>query len=192
VSDAGEVTEILHRLSSGSTDAEDRLYALIYQDLQRIARIHLNRERSDHTLQPADLVHESYLRLVDQTRCQWQDRAHFLSVASRAMRRILVDHARGRARVKRGGGIERIPLDEALLFASEEANTTLFALDLALDKLAAAMPEKARVAEMLSFGGLSHTECAGVLGLSPRTVARYWEYAKTWLYREMTSNSPNP
>ena len=145
----------------------------------------MRRERSGHTLRPTDLVHEAYLRLADQTRCRWQDRAHFLAVASQAMRRILVDHARRRGSQKRGGGSVKIPLDEALVVGTEEANGMLLSLEQALTRLAERHPQAARVIEMRFFGGMTHDECACVLGFSTRTASRHWEFAQAWLYREM-------
>jgi RNA polymerase sigma factor (TIGR02999 family) len=182
-----DITEMLLAATSGSSDASNRLYPLIYDDLRRMARRQLSRERPDHTLRPTELVHETYLRLFDQTRCEWKDRSHFLGVACRAMRQILVEHARHRGRQKRGGGLRPVSLDRALEIGSEDFDTTLLALDLALDKLAKAHPEKAQIVEMHFFGGLTHQECADVLGVSARTVARYWEFAQAWLSRELTA-----
>jgi len=165
-----------------------RLFELLYADLRLIADGRLRRESSGHTLQPTALVHEAYLRLVDQTRCRWQNRAHFLAVASQAMRRILVDHARGKQRVKRGGAWKRVSLDEALDVSGEQGAEHIIVLDTALRKLETSQPEKARVVEMRYFGGLTNEECAEVLQVSARTVIRYWDYAQAWLYREMTSD----
>jgi RNA polymerase sigma factor (TIGR02999 family) len=186
-----DVTEVLLRAADGSAEASDRLYSLLYEELRKMAGRHMRKERQDHTLQPTELVHEAYVRLIDQTRCQWRNRAHFLAVASRAMRRILVDHARGRARAKRGGGWDKRPLEEAMSITSAENPTTILALDKALDRFAQKQPEKARIVEMHFFGGLTHQECADVLGISARTVLRHWEYAQAWLYREMSAG-PDP
>lgn len=183
-----DITAVLNRLGAGAVEDSEGLFAQVYEELRRIARAHLSRERADHTLRPTDLVHEAYLRLVDQTRCHLKGRAHFLSIASRAMRRILVDHARSRARHKRDGG-RRVSLDEAVAVGSEAADTTLLALDDALARLSERHPDRARVVEMHFFGGLNYDECAAVLDISPRTISRYWEYAKAWLYREMTAGS---
>lgn len=191
MSEPDDVTKVLLLASAGSPGAAERLYALLYEELRAIAARHMSRERPDHTLQATELVHEAYVRLVDGTRCEWKDRTHFLAVASRAMRRILVDHARARSSGKRWGGLKKVPLDDAVAIGSDDASATVLALDMALEKLARSQPEKARVVEMHFFGGLTHEECAGVLGISPRTVARYWEYAQAWLYREMTAD-PEP
>jgi RNA polymerase sigma factor (TIGR02999 family) len=163
----------------------------LYDELRRIAARHLGRERPNHTLQPTELVHEAYVRLVDSTRCEWKDRTHFLAVASRAMRRILVDHARSRSREKRWGGLQKVSLDEALLLAADDAHAIVLEMDIALDKLARERPEPARVVEMHFFGGLTHKECAEAMGISPRTVSRYWEFAQAWLYREIAAG-PEP
>jgi RNA polymerase sigma factor (TIGR02999 family) len=177
--------------AEGSAAASEQLYGLLYEELRRMAGRHLRRERKDHTLQPTELVNEAYLRLVDQTRCQWKNRTHFLAIASRAMRRILVDHARDRVCLKRGGGWKKVPLDEALGVGTADDPARILTLDIALGKLAAREPDKARVVEMHFFGGLTHEECAQVLGVSSRTVIRHWEYAQAWLYREMIAG-PGP
>jgi RNA polymerase sigma-70 factor, ECF subfamily len=183
----GDVTSVLNQLAAGDADAAERLYALLYDELRKVARQQLRHERSDQTLQATELVHETYLRLVDQTRCQWNGRLHFLAIASQVMRRILVDHARGRGRQKRGGDQEKLPLDLALNLAGEHRDATLIILDLALNKLALTQPEKAKLVELHFFGGLNYDECSMVMGISPRTVSRHWEYAKAWLYREMSA-----
>ncbi len=182
-----DVTEVLQLAADGSAEAADQIYSLLYAELRRMAGRHLRKERPDHTLGATALVHEAYVRLIDQTRCQWKSRAHFLAIASRAMRRILVDHARGRARVRRGGDWKRVPFEEILTLAGENSEAAVLDLDIALDKLAAHAPEKARMVEMHFFGGLTHEECAEIMGISPRTIARHWEYAQAWLHREMTA-----
>lgn len=187
MSQRNDVTEILQLAAGGSPDAAEQLYSLLYEELRKMAGRHLQKERPDHTLQATELVHEAYVRLIDQTRCRWQSRAHFLAIASRAMRRILVDHARGRARAKRGGGWEKVPFEQALTLGNPEAETIVLDLDSALSKLADHEPDKARVVEMHFFGGLTHEECAEIMGTSVRTIARYWEYAQAWLHREMTA-----
>lgn len=185
MSDLLIATGLLQEATRGSSDAAERLLPLVYEELRAMADRFLRRERPDHTLQATELVHEAYLRLIDQTRCRWQNEAHFLAVASQAMRRILVDHARRRKSDKRGGGQPKLSLDEAVTVGSDEMSVTLLALDLALGKLAVQHAEIARVVEMRFFGGLTNDECACVLGVSPRTVSRHWEFAQTWLYREM-------
>ena len=180
-----DVTSVLLETTGGSPQAAHRLFSLLYDDLRGRAAALLSRERPGHTLRSTDLVHEAYLRLADQTRCQWKDRAHFLAFASQAMRRILVDHARRRGSQKRGARCEKVVLDEALVIGTEETDESLRSLDEALTALAGQHPQAARVVEMRFFGGLTHDECACVLGFSPRTASRYWEFAQAWLYREM-------
>ncbi len=183
-----EVTAILLKASEGEANAVNQLFAVLYDDLRRIAAERMSHEAAGHTLQPTALVHEAYVRLVDQTRCQWQDRSHFLAVASQVMRRILVDHARSRGRAKRGGGWNRVTLDKALVESAEAQDMNLIALDDALNKLHQVHPEKAQVVEMRYFGGLTVAECAQVLGISLRTVARQWDFAQAWLFREISSD----
>jgi RNA polymerase sigma factor (TIGR02999 family) len=190
VAESLDVTTVLLESTEGSVDATDLLLSLVYEDLRDMADRLLRRERPDHTLQATELVHEAYLRLVDQTRCRWQNRAHFLAVASQAMRRILVDHARRRRSGRGGGGQRKVSLDEALIIGTEETDTVLLALEDALQELTARYPEPARVVEMRFFGGLTIEECASVLSVSPRTVSRHWEFAHSWLYRKI--NPPDP
>lgn len=178
-------TTLLQETTGGSAQAAEHLLAVVYEDLRDRAQQYLQRERSDHTLQATELVHEAYLRLVDQTRCEWRDRAHFMAVASIAMRRVLIDHARHRNRLKRDGGARKLSLDEAMQLGRDETGSTLLSLDLALGRLSERHPEIARVVEMRFFGGLTHEESACALGISPRTVSRHWEFAQAWLYREM-------
>jgi RNA polymerase sigma factor (TIGR02999 family) len=180
-----DTTAILLEATEGSPRAADRLLSIVYEELRLTAERLLAGERPDHTLQATELVHEAYLRLVDQTRCRWQNRAHFLAVASQAMRRILVDHARRRGSMKRGAGRTRVLFEEALIVGTEEADGMLLSLEDALRKLAAQYPMAARVVEMRFFGGLTHEECACVLGFSPRTASRHWDFAQAWLYREI-------
>ena len=189
-----QVTEILLAASAGSPVAVDRLFMVVYDELRLLAGSQLRHERPDHTLQATELVHEVYVRLVDQTRCEWKNRAQFLAVAGRAMRRILVDHARRRGRQRHGGGWQKLSLDEglgsgSLELGSEAADTVILALEEALEKLSEEDPVRASVVEMIYFAGLTHDECAHVLGVSPRTVARHWDYAQAWLYTRMTDDS---
>lgn len=181
-----DITSILQETTGGSPRAAERLFTVLYDELRERAASLLSRERPGHTLRPSDLVHEAFVRLADQTRCQWQDRAHFLAVASQVMRRILVDYARRRGSQKRGAGTVKVSLDEALIVGTAEADEVLRTLERALVKFAEHHPQAARVVEMRFFGGLTHEECACVLGFSPRTASRYWEFARAWLYREMT------
>jgi RNA polymerase sigma factor (TIGR02999 family) len=159
---------------------------LVYDELRRLARERLRRERADHTLQATALVHEAYLRLVDQTRVSWRSRAHFFGVAAQQMRRILVDYARAHIAAKRGGLGRRVSLDEAATFAQEEA-LDLVALDSALENLAKTYPRKSQVVELKFFGGLEVREIADVLEVSEKTVRRDWNFAKLWLLRELTA-----
>lgn len=181
-----DVTQILLAWSAGQTGAEDSLFQLVYDELKRIARQYLEKERAGHTLQPTALVHEAYLRMVDQTRVNWQNRAQFYGVAATMMRRILVNHARGLATQKRGGGATSLSLDEAKFSPAENAND-LLDLDEALTRLAQLDKRKSRVVELLYFGGLENKEAAEVLGVSEKTVQRDWQMARSWLYRELAS-----
>ena len=180
-----EVTQLLQDWSNGNQAALERLTPLVYDELHRLAHQHMSRERSSHTLQTSALVNEVYLRLVDQRSVHWENRSHFLSIASRLMRRILVDHARAHQYAKRGGGATRLSLDEAVLVAHERAQE-LVALDEALTSLAAIDQRKCQVVEMRFFGGMSVEETAGALGVSEITVKRDWSTAKAWLQREIT------
>lgn len=181
-----DLTSILLQTTAGSPQAADQLFTLLYDELRERATALLRHERPGHTLRSTDLVHEAYLRLADQSVCQWQDRAHFLAVASRAMRRILVDHARRRGSQKRGAGAEMLSLDEGLEVGTDKSDRMLSSLEDALGKLTERHPEAARVVEMRFFGGLTFEECGCVLGVSARTVSRHWEFAQTWLFREMS------
>jgi len=179
-----EVTELLVAWSEGDRAALDQLTPLVYEELHRLARNHMSRERQGHTLQTSALVNEAYLRLIDQKNVRWQNRAQFFSIASRLMRRILVDHARSHRYAKRGGDIRRVSLDEAAVLAQESA-AELVALDDALKSLAALDPRKCQVVELRFFGGMSVEESAEVLGVSVVTVMRDWSTAKAWLHRAM-------
>jgi RNA polymerase sigma-70 factor (ECF subfamily) len=179
-----DVTRLLQDWSGGDAGAAERLVPLVYDELRRLARSYLRRERPDHTLQPTALVNEAYLKLCDQTRVSWQNRSHFYGVAAQVMRRILVDHARSHASEKRGGLQQRLSLEEVNVPAEERA-AELLALDEALDKLAEAFPRKVRVVELRYFVGMSVEETAEVLGVSDKTVMREWESAKLWLFSEL-------
>lgn len=179
-----QITERLLAWSSGDAAAQDDVMRAVYQELHRMAARYLRQERHDHTLQPTTLVHEAYLRLIDQTRVSWQSRAHFFGVAARMMRRILVDHARAKQRDKRGGPERTLSLDDALNVSQERA-ADLVKLDEALASLAEFDPRKSRVVELRFFGGLSVEETAEVLDVSPQTVLRDWKLAKAWLYDEI-------
>ncbi len=181
-----QVTQILQDWSAGDPSASERLMPFVYGELRRIAGRYLSRERSDHTLQATALVHEAYLRLVDQSRVTWQNRAQFFGVAAQTMRRILVDHARSRATERRGGAAVRFSLDEALVVPEQRAADMLL-LDEALNQLGQIDPRKSQVVELRFFGGLGEEEIAAFLGVSKRTVIRDWQMARLWLYRELAA-----
>ncbi len=182
--DRGNVTELLQRWSDGDPDAFERLLPLVYDELRRMADQFLRHERVDHTLQPTALVHELYLKMVDQDRAQWQDRAHFFSVAAKMMRRILVDHARKHITGKRGAGALHLPIEDAL-DKPVEPSRTLLAVDDALTRFAAFDPERSRIVELRYFGGLDLEEIATLLQVSRTTVKRQWTVARMWLHREL-------
>lgn len=181
---AREVTELLAAWSEGDRGALERLLPLVESELRLIAHRHLRRERPGHTLQTTALVHEAYLRLVGQHATRWQNRAHFFGIAARLMRRILIDHARGVAAAKRGGGAVHVALDDAGELGWARA-VELVALDDALEALARLDERKSRVVEMRFFGGLSVEEIAGVLGVHADTVTRDWRTARAFLRREL-------
>jgi len=183
------VTEMLRQWSSGNAEVMDELLPLIYDELHKRAAAYLRRERPNHTLQATALVHEAYLKLIDQREDKWSSRDHFFAIAAQAMRRILVDHARSRHRQKRGGSNEDLPLEDALLASADEKNVDLIALDEAMARLAKLDPQQERIVELRYFGGLSLDEAANALGVSRATAARDWQVAKAWLHREMTRKS---
>jgi RNA polymerase sigma factor (TIGR02999 family) len=178
------MTRLLVEASAGDRQALDRLIPVVYGELRRLAHGYLQNERAGHTLQTTALVHEAYLRLVDQKHLQWQNRTHFFAIAARIMREILTEHARSRGRAKRGGGAVKFSLDEAPVLSDRRA-AELVALDDALRSLETIAPRKSRVVELRFFGGLTNEEVAEVLEISPRTVRREWNLAQAWLYREM-------
>ncbi|HSB10277.1 MAG TPA: sigma-70 family RNA polymerase sigma factor [Blastocatellia bacterium] len=183
-----QITERLIAWNSGDPAALDDVIRAVYRELRRMADRYLRLESPGHTLQPTALVHEAYLRLIDQTQVNWQNRAHFFGVAAQMMRRILVDHARTKQREKRGGPVRKLPLDEAMDVSKGRA-ADLVALDSALESLTEFDPRKSRVVELRFFGGLSVAETAEVLDVSPQTVIRDWKLAKAWLYQEMKNES---
>lgn len=180
-----EVTQILHDWSGGDAEASSRLMPLVYTELRRLARTFLSRERGGHTLQPTSLVNEAYLRLVDQTRVNWQNRAHFYGIAANMMRRVLIDHARAHATGKRGGGAIHLSVDDVQLPIEQRA-AEFIALDEALEKLSQFDQRKCRIVEMRFFAGMTDEEIAEVLDVSIRTVLRDWKTARLWLYRELS------
>lgn len=180
-----EITQLLQEWSAGRQQALDRLLPEIYAELRTLASSYLRRERADHTLQATALVHEAFLRLIDQRAVRWQNRAHFFGIAAQMMRRILVDHARAHAAAKRGWGDGRVSLEDALVI-TPAPDIVLLALDEALNRLSAMDPQQGRVVELRYFGGLTMDETAEVMGISPATVGREWTLAKAWLYGELT------
>jgi RNA polymerase sigma factor (TIGR02999 family) len=180
-----EITRLLLAWGQGDPVALETLMPLVYAELRKLARRYMNRQRPDHTLQTTALVNEAYLRLVDSSRVQWQDRAHFFAVSAQLMRRILVDFARAQGNLKRGGGAEQLALDQAPE-VSAERGPDLIALDDALNALAAMNPRQSQIVELRYFGGLSEEETAEALKVSPRTVRRDWSLARVWLYRELS------
>lgn len=178
------VTQLLVDWSKGDSAALERLMPIIYNELRRLAAHYMRKERPDHTLQPTALVHEAYLRLIDQKTVRWQNRAHFFGLAARMMRRVLVDHARGQRRAKRGGGLRKVEIEGADELARDAAED-IVALDDALIALAAMDPRKCQVVELRYFAGMSVQETAEVLGVSVNTVMRDWTAAKAWLYNEI-------
>lgn len=205
-SDGGRVTQLLAAWSEGDQQALDELMPLVYGELRRLAQNHLRRERPGHTLQRTVLVHEAFLRLVNQKEVRWQGRAHFLGLASRLMRRILVDHARARLAAKRGDGALHVSFDdaiavpdadveidadpEALLATPNQPTVDLVALDSALQRLEAMDPQQGKVVELRFFGGLTVEETAQALDISVATVKREWAVAKAWLHRELGDAMP--
>jgi RNA polymerase sigma factor (TIGR02999 family) len=180
-----DITQMLREWSDGKREALAELMPLVYDELRRQAANYLRRERPDHTLQTTALIHEAYLKLIDQRDVDWQSRAHFFAISAQAMRRILVDYARTKHREKRGGDAFKLPLEEAALMPSEENRVDLMALDEALTRLGEVDEEKARIVELRYFSGLSTEETATVLRVSTRTVERGWTMAKAWLRREL-------
>lgn len=178
-----DVTGLLVAWGNGDDDAQSRLIDAVYTELRRLARGYLRRERPDHSCPPTALVHETYLKLVDQRRVQWQNRQHFFAIAAHVMRRILVDHARSHHAQKRGAGC-RVPLEDRDI-AGEPPQVDVLALDMALHRLAATFPRQSQLVELKYFGGLTFEEVAAVLTVSPITVKRDWALAKAWLYREL-------
>jgi RNA polymerase sigma-70 factor (ECF subfamily) len=178
-------TELLVAWGRGDADAFDRLVPLVHNELYRLARRYMARERPDHTLQTSALLNEAYLRLIEVKQVQWQSRAHFFAIAARTMRRILVDFARAHDNQKRGGRVPKVAFDEALI-ASQEPEQNLVALDEALRALETIHPRKGQVVELRFFGGLSVEETAEALQVSPDTIKRDWRFARLWLVRELS------
>ena len=186
-SDDKHITELLVGYGRGDKEALDQLMPIVYEELRRQAARYLRKERPGHTLQTTALIHEAYVRLVDQRHVQWQNRAHFFGIAAQLMRRILVDHARTKKRVKRGGSDIRVSLGDADV-AVKGQDLDVVALDEALQRLAQLDEQQSRVVELRFFSGLSVEETAEVLGISKATVKRDWSMAKAWLHRELTGD----
>lgn len=180
------ITRLLVRAQEGEASAVDEVLPLLYDEMRRLANHHMQGERAGHTLTPTALVHEAYIRLVDQERVRWQGRGHFLAVASMVMRRLLVNHARDRSREKRGGGARPVTLTSVTLPLAEDAAFEMVELDELVARLETFDPRAARVVECRFFGGLSIDETAEALGIAPVTVKRSWLLAKTWLKRELS------
>lgn len=180
-----EITQLLLAWGGGDQAALDQLMPLVHGELRKLAKRYMNRQRPGHTLQTTDLVNEAYLRLIDSSRVQWQNRAHFFAISAQLMRRILVDFARARQNLKRGGRAQQVTFDEALDISTERG-ADMIALDDALKTLEKLNPRQSQIVELRYFGGLSEEETAEVLKLSARTVRRDWSLARTWLYRELS------
>jgi len=183
-----DITQLLVNWSNGDQQALNALMPVVYAELRRLAAIYLHRERPGHTLQPTALVHEAYLRLIDQRRVQWQNRAHFLGVAAQLLRRVLVDYARARQTAKRGAGAVALTLKDELA-AGTEQNLDLVALDDALGELEQLDQQQSRIVELRFFAGVSIEETAESLGVSPATVKRDWAVARAWLFRRLTGEA---
>ena len=181
---SGNITQLLNDYKSGNREAIDEIFPLVYDELRKLASSRLKSERDDHTLQPTALVHEAYLRLIEQKKQTWENRVHFFGLAAEMMRRILVNHALGKNRVKRFGNQTRLALDEAVSFAQEKEIDVVL-LDEALNNLAKFDAAQAKIIELKFFGGLTNEEVAEVLGVSDSTVKREWRIAKAWLHQQL-------
>jgi RNA polymerase sigma-70 factor, ECF subfamily len=181
--DQGEVTILLRAMQSGDPTASEKLLPLVYNELHRLAKSYMRRERPNHTLQPTALINETYLRLTGDT-INWQNRAHFVGVAANIMRRVLVDHARAHKAGIRGGNLQRVEFEEGIAI-SKERSTEMLLLDDALNKLEEVNPRQAKVVELRYFGGLSVEEIAAILNIGPRSVEREWASARAWLFERI-------
>ena len=183
-----EITQLLAEWSDGNQSALDELYPLVYEELHRLARRYMSRERKGHTLQTTALINEAYVRLVDQRNVHWANRSHFFAISAQIMRRILIDHARRHAYAKRGGGAQQVSLEEVAIVAREQSSE-IIRLDEALKILAKMDPRRCHVVELRYFGGLSNEEIACVLKVSENTVTRDWNLARAWLYQQLTGSA---
>jgi RNA polymerase sigma factor (TIGR02999 family) len=187
-----EITQLLAAWREGNQSALDELYPLVYDELHRLARRYMSRERKGHTLQTTALINEAYVRLVDQKNVHWANRSHFFAISAQIMRRILIDHARRHAYAKRGGGARQVSLDETATMVMAQGDFSEFLrLDEALKSLAQLDPRRSQVVELRYFGGLNNEEIAGVLNISENTVIRDWNMARAWLYRQLSEGAPN-
>jgi len=183
-----EITQLLAEWSDGNQSALDELYPLVYEELHRLARRYMSRERKGHTLQTTALINEAYVRLVDQRNVHWANRSHFFAISAQIMRRILIDHARRHAYAKRGGGAQQVSLEEVAVVATEKS-AEIIRLDEALTTLAKMDPRRCNVVELRYFGGLSNEEIAGVLKVSENTVTRDWNLARAWLHQQLPGSA---
>ena len=183
-----QITELLAEWREGNQSALDELYPLVYDELHRLARRYMSRERRDHTLQTTALINEAYVRMVDQKNVNWANRSHFFAISAQIMRRILIDHARRNAYAKRGGGAQQVSLEEVAALVPEQGRE-LMRLDEALKSLAEQDPRRSQVVELRYFGGLNNEEIAGVLQVSENTVTRDWNMARAWLYQQLSENA---
>ena len=186
-----EITQLLAEWREGNQSALDDLYPLVYDELHRLARRYMSRERKGHTLQTTALINEAYVRLVDQKNVPWANRSHFFAISAQIMRRILIDHARRHQYAKRGGGARQVSLDEAATVVMPDQSGELLRLDEALKSLAEMDPRRSQVVELRYFGGLNNEEIAGVLRISENTVTRDWNMARAWLYQQLTGSGAN-
>jgi len=186
-----EITQLLAEWREGNQSALDELYPLVYDELHRLARRYMSRERKGHTLQTTALINEAYVRLIDQKNVQWANRSHFFAISAQIMRRILIDHARRHQYAKRGGGARQVSLDEAATVVMPDQSGELLRLDEALKSLAEMDPRRSQVVELRYFGGLNNEEIAGVLHISENTVTRDWNMARAWLYQQLTGSGAN-
>jgi RNA polymerase sigma factor (TIGR02999 family) len=185
-----DITQLLAEWRDGNQSALDELYPLVYDELHRLARRYMSRERKGHTLQTTALINEAYVRLVDQKNVHWANRSHFFAISAQIMRRILIDHARRHLYAKRGGGAQQVSLEE-VAFITPNASRELVRLDEALKSLAEMDPRRSQVVELRYFGGLNNEEIAGVLNISANTVTRDWNMARAWLYQQLSETTAN-
>lgn len=183
----GQITKMLLELTDGNREVVDQILPHIYSELRKLAGSYLRRERSDHTLQPTALVHEAYMKLIDQRQVKWQNRAHFFGIAAQVMRRILMDHARKHSAEKRGSGENAVSLEDEFIVVSKSRSADLIALDDALEELAKLDPQKAQIVELRYFGGLSIEETAEVMDVSVPTINRHWRTAKAFLHSQVAN-----